>query len=311
MNIANDLWVEKYRPTKLEDMVLNEKTYEFIKKCIERKTIPHFLFYGKQGMGKTSLAKIIAKEIEADYIYINASDTRGIDTVRDEIKNFVQLMPSNGKMQIVILDEFDGFTPDAMRALRNILEEYSETNRFIFTCNDISRVIDPIRSRVQEINISDLPIKKCVERCVFILKNQKIELSAKNKEIITQKVKNYYPDLRKIVHELQTSLNLELNINEGIETIDNLSKKLFENLKSHTFLEIRKYIIENEKNFDGNYYSLLKKICEVIFYSDLDPDKVKKCFLEISDALYKSKNCSDPEINFSSCIAKIQDIIKT
>lgn len=311
MNIANDLWVEKYRPAKLADIILDEKTDEFLKKCIEKKTIPHFLFYGKQGMGKTSLAKIIVRELEADHIYINASDTRGIDTVRDEIKNFVQLMPSNGKLQIVILDEFDGFTPDAMRALRNILEEYSETNRFIFTCNDISRVIEPIRSRVQEINISNLPMKKCIERCVYILKNEKIELTQKNKDIVAQKVKNYYPDLRKIIHELQTSLNLSLNINENSENIDSFSNKLFDGLKTKNFLDLRKYIIENEKTFDSNYYLLLRKICEIIFYSDLDSEKVKKCFLEISDAIYKSKNSTDQEINFTSCMAKIQDIIKT
>jgi replication factor C small subunit len=311
MNIANDLWVEKYRPTKLSEIVLDVKTEEFIKKCIEKKTIPHFLFYGKQGMGKTSLAKIIVHELQADHIYINASDTRGIDTVRDEIKNFVQLMPSNGNFQVVILDEFDGFTPDAMRALRNILEEYSETNRFIFTCNDISRIIDPIRSRVQEINISNIPIKNCVERCVYILKNEKIELSQKNKNIITQKVKNYYPDLRKIIHELQTSLNLNLNINENSDNLDTFSKNLFESLKTQNFLELRKYIIENEKCFEGNYNGLLKKICEIVFYSNLDSEKIKKCFLEISEAIYKSKNISDQEINFTSCMAKIQDIIKT
>ena len=311
MNIANNLWVEKYRPASLQDIVLEPKTHEFIKKCLEKKTIPHFLLYGKQGMGKTSLAKIIVKELGCDFFYINASDTRGIDTVRDEIKNFVQLMPSNGSIQVVILDEFDGFTPDAMRALRNMLEEYSETNRFIFTCNDISRVIEPIRSRVTEINISNPPIKTCVERCVHILKAEKVELSSENKNIISQKVKAYYPDIRKIVHELQTSMDLSLNINENVENLDTFATRLLTKIKELDFVALRKYIIENEKAFDTNYPFLIKKLCETLFYSDLDPAKTKACFMELSETLYRSKNCIDQEINFSSCAAKLQDILRT
>ena len=107
MTIANNLWVEKYRPACLDDIILDEKTKDFVKKCLDKKTITHLLLHGKQGMGKTSLAKIIVKELDCDHLYINASDTRGIDTVRDEIKNFVQLMPSNGSIQVVILDVFD------------------------------------------------------------------------------------------------------------------------------------------------------------------------------------------------------------
>ncbi|NBO36624.1 AAA family ATPase [bacterium] len=294
----------------MDDIILEPKTHEFIKKCLDKKTIPHFLFHGKQGMGKTSLAKIIVKQLECDHIYINASDTRGIDTVRDEIKNFVQLLPSNGNMQVVILDEFDGFTADAMRALRNMLEEYSETNRFIFTCNDINRVIEPIRSRVQEVNIINPPIKPFVERCVFILKNENIKLTPENKDIVTQKVKAYYPDLRKIIHELQTSLDLSLNINENVENLENFANNLLKKITEMDFISLRKYIIENEKTFDSNYYALLRKICEVLFYSDLPSDRIKPCFLEISEAIYRSKNTSDQEINFSSCMAKLQDILR-
>jgi len=311
MTIANNLWVEKYRPSCMDDIILDEKTKEFVKKCLDKKTITHLLLHGKQGMGKTSLAKIIVKELDCDHLYINASDTRGIDTVRDEIKNFVQLMPSNGSIQVVILDEFDGFTPDAMRALRNMLEEYSETNRFIFTCNDINRIIEPIRSRVYEINISNPPIKKCVERCVSILKSEKITLNEENKNIISKKVKTFYPDIRKIIFELQTSLDLSINLNDNVESIDSFSTNLLNKIQSSDFVELRKYIIENEKSFNSNYYSVLRKMCEIIFYSDIGIEKIKKCFVELSEAIYRSKNTSDQEINFSSCMCKLQDIIKT
>lgn len=309
MNIANNLWVEKYRPQNLDEIVLEDKTKEFIKNCLQKKTITHLLLYGKQGMGKTSLAKIIVKELGCDCLYINASDTRGIDTVRDEIKNFLQLMPSNGSIQVVIMDEFDGFREDAMRALRNMLEEYSETNRFIFTCNDINRIIEPIRSRVYEINISNPPVKTCLERCINILKNENIELNDKNKNILSKKVKVFYPDIRKIIFELQASLDLSFNLNDNIENFETVASELLNKLSKEDFVTIRKYIIENEKKFDSDYYGLIKKICEVIFYSDMDIIKKKKCFLELSETLYRSKQVLDQEINFSSCICKLQDIV--
>jgi len=309
MNIANNLWVEKYRPTSLNDIVLDEKTKKFIQNCLEKKTITHLLLHGKQGMGKTSLAKIIVKELACDHLYINASDTRGIDTVRDEIKNFIQLMPSNNNVQIVILDEFDGFTSEAMRALRNMMEEYSETNRFIFTCNDINRIIEPIRSRVYEINISNPPMRDCLERCIFILKNEKIELNEKNKEILTKKVKTFYPDIRKIIFELQASLDLSFNLNEGVQNLELIANELLKKIPENDFVSLRKYVIENERSFDNDYTGLIKKLCDVIFYSEMNIEKKKKCFNELAEALYRSKIVLDPEINFSSCMAKLQDII--
>lgn len=309
MNITNNLWVEKYRPNTLNDIVLEDKTKKFIKNCLDKKTITHLLLHGKQGMGKTSLAKIIVKELGCDHLYINASDTRGIDTVRDEIKNFVQLMPSNGSIQVVILDEFDGFTGEAMRALRNMMEEYSETNRFIFTCNDINRIIEPIRSRVYEINVYNPPIRDCLERCLFILKNEKIELNEKNKEILSKKIKTFYPDIRKIVFELQASLDLSFNLNENVQNLESVSKEILAMIPEKDFLTIRKYVIENEKTFDADYTGLLKKLCDVIFYSEINNEKRKKCFSELAEALYRSKIVLDPEINFSSCVSKLQDII--
>jgi len=311
MNIANNLWVEKYRPTSLNDIVLDEKTKKFINNCLQKKTITHLLLHGKQGMGKTSLAKIIVKELGCDHLYINASDTRGIDTVRDEIKNFVQLMPSNGSIQVVILDEFDGFTAEAMRALRNMMEEYSETNRFIFTCNDINRIIEPIRSRVYEINIYNPPMKDCLERCLFILKNEKIPLDDKNKEILSKKIKTFYPDIRKIIFELQASLDLSFNLNEGVQNLESIAKELFKFIGEKDFVFLRKYVIENEKSFDNDYTGLMKKLCDVMFYSDMDNEKRKKCFVELAEALYRSKIVLDPEINFSSCLSKLQDIMRS
>lgn len=311
MNIANNLWVEKYRPKTLNEIILDEKTKSFIKDCIQKKTLPHLLLYGKQGMGKTSLAKIIVNEIGCDHLYINASDTRGIDTVRDEVKNFLQLMPSNDNLQVLIMDEFDGFTPDGMRALRNLMEEYSETNRFIFTCNDINRIIEPIRSRVYEINISNIPIKSCLERCLYILKTEKIELNDKNKEILSKKIKNYFPDIRKIMFELQASLDISFNLHDDNINLDKMAENVIEKLSKDNFVDTRKYIIENEKNFDSDYYNLLKKICENVFYSELNAEKKKKVFTEIADALYKSRLCLDQEINFSACIARIQDVFSS
>jgi DNA polymerase III delta prime subunit len=190
------------------------------------------------------------------------------------------------------------------------MEEYSDTNLFVFTCNDINRVIDPIRSRVYEVNIANIPIKSCLERCLHILKKEKIEINEKNKAILSEKIKNYFPDIRKIIFELQASLDFSFNLHENNQGSEKIAENIFKKIQSLDFIETRKYVIENEKNFDSDYQGLLKKICELVFYSELDPEIRKKIFIEISETLYKSRIVLDQEINFSSCVARMQEILK-
>ena len=144
--VNNSLWVEKYRPRKLADYVGNEHLKSKVEGYLENDDVPHLLFYGKAGTGKTTLAKLIANSIECDYIIINASDENNVETVRTKVKNFASTIGFK-KMKLIILDEFDYMTPNAQAILRNLMETFSKHCRFILTCNYVEKVIDPIQSR--------------------------------------------------------------------------------------------------------------------------------------------------------------------
>ena len=147
-NTENTLWVEKYRPDTLEGYVGNEHILQKVKIYIENEDVPHLLLYGQAGTGKTTLAKIITNQIDCDVMYINASDENSVDAVRDKIRGFASSMGFR-KWKVVILDESDYLTPNAQAALRNLMETFSKTTRFILTCNYVEKVIDPIQSRCQ------------------------------------------------------------------------------------------------------------------------------------------------------------------
>ena len=158
--VNNSLWVEKYRPQKLSEYVGNEHLKEKVSEYLQSGDVPHLLFFGKAGTGKTTLAKLIVSSINCDYIIINASDERGIDIIRNKVKGFASTVGFKDK-KIIILDEFDYMTPDAQAMLRNLMETFSKHCRFILTCNYVEKVIDPIQSRCQTFQIVP-PTKKDV-----------------------------------------------------------------------------------------------------------------------------------------------------
>ena len=150
--VANSLWVEKYRPSKLTEYVGNEHLKDKVKDYLESGEIPHLLFFGKAGTGKTTLAKLIVKQMDCDYMVINASDENNVETVRNKVKGFASSMGFK-KYKIIILDEFDYMSQNAQAILRNLMETFSQHCRFILTCNYIERVIDPLQSRCQVLKI--------------------------------------------------------------------------------------------------------------------------------------------------------------
>ena len=158
--VNNSLWVEKYRPSKLTEYVGNEHLKDKVKDYLESGEIPHLLFFGKAGTGKTTLAKLIVNSIDCDHIIINASDENNVDTVRNKVKGFASTVGFKD-MKIIILDEFDYMTPGAQAILRNLMETFSKHCRFILTCNYIEKIIDPIQSRCQSFAITP-PTKKDV-----------------------------------------------------------------------------------------------------------------------------------------------------
>jgi len=195
-----ELWVEKYRPTTLEEYVGNETIKSKIADYLRQGSIQNLLFHGVAGTGKTTLAKLIAKNLNCDLLYINASDERGIDTIRDKIIPFASSMSFND-VKIVILDEADYITPQAQATLRNTIESCSKTTRFILTCNYLERIISPLQSRCQTFEIIPPSKQEVDNKCQDILMEENITYTD-----IHEVINTHYPDIRKIINTLQGSV---------------------------------------------------------------------------------------------------------
>jgi len=197
-----ELWVEKYRPQTLEEYVGNETIKDKIADYLKQGSIQNLLFHGVAGTGKTTLAKLIAKNLNCDLLYINASDERGIDTIREKIIPFASSMSFND-VKIVILDEADYITPTAQATLRNTIESCSATTRFILTCNYLERIISPLQSRCQTFEITPPSKREVWQKCKTILNDECVSSSPEEVEPI---VNAHYPDIRKTINTLQGSV---------------------------------------------------------------------------------------------------------
>jgi len=195
-----ELWVEKYRPQTLEEYVGNETIKNKIADYLKQGSIQNLLFHGVAGTGKTTLAKLIAKNLNCDLLYINASDERGIDTIRDKIIPFASSMSFND-VKIVILDEADYITPQAQATLRNTIESCSKTTRFIFTCNYLERIISPLQSRCQTFEITPPSKEVVTDLACRILVAEGVKVSD-----IVPVIHTHYPDIRKIINTIQGSV---------------------------------------------------------------------------------------------------------
>jgi replication factor C small subunit len=194
--VDNSLWVEKFRPTVLEDYVGNEHLKSKVEGYLETGDIPHLLLYGRAGTGKTTLAKLIVKSVDCDYMIINASDENNVDTVRNKVKNFASSMGFK-KWKIIILDEFDYMSPNAQAILRNLMETFSQHCRFILTCNYVEKVIEPIQSRCQSFQIIPPTKKDVAVQISKILGAEEVEFQPKD---LVPIIDAGYPDIRKIIN---------------------------------------------------------------------------------------------------------------
>lgn len=306
-NHYNNLWVEKYRPKTLDDILLDSQLKEHFKKITD--DIPNLLFYGSPGTGKSTLAKIIINDIlKCQYLYINASDENGIDTIRNKVISFAQTRSLDSKKKVVILEEADGLTGESLRILRNVMEEYVDTTRFILTANYLNKIIEPIRSRCMLFKLQN-DIKDCVARCAEIIKNENIKISDESKKKFIEFVTDRYPDLRRIINDLQRfCVTGELIIPDGDELLD-LTGYIIKGItiSKISSLDIRKKVIESEKSFGNDYQQLLKNLFDYVYSSDELSDKLKKSFLiDIGEHLYRDNFVLDHEINFFCCVLAME-----
>lgn len=310
MSSFDQLWVEKYRPSSLEEIVLSKEDREFFESLSSKQEIPHLLFAGIQGTGKTSLAKLIVKQVlDCQYLYLNASDENGIDTVRGKIMGFAKTKSLDGKTKVVLLDECDQISLDGQKALRNVMEEFAGNTRFILTCNYLFKVIGPLQSRCQIINLIP-PVEGVVQRVIHILKEQNVTIPVDQKPLLLQHIRKNLPDLRRIINDVQkfsSSGTLQIRNEVSSQFVDKLFSDI---LAKKDILKLRKEIIENEKHFSNDYRFLLKELFESIFKSDLHPEKKSDCLLLISEAMESDAFVVDKEINCFAALIRMCRLIE-
>lgn len=310
MALFDSLWIEKYRPKTLDEIVLPERTRQEFMKYKETKEIPHIVLVSPPGQGKTSLAKIIVNDIlDCVYLYINASDENGIDTVRSKITDFVRTKSIDGKMKVVILDEADGLTQQGQDALRNLMEEYSSNVRFIVTGNRLYKLTAAIQSRCQEHNVMP-PIELVIKRVRDILVTEKVQVGPEQKEKIITLVRNCYPDVRRIINTLQKNvIDGKLDIQATAQGLD-FAQSVYDKVRNGIDVtSIRRYIIENETRYGKDYHGLLRDIFNVVdLDTTLSPDKKRKYMIILAEHLYRHVSVMDPEINSYAAIINMMDV---
>lgn len=296
------LWVEKYRPSTLEGYIGNDVVRAKLEQYISTHDIPHLLFYGTAGTGKTTAAKILVKNIDCDYMFINASDERGIDTVRDKIKGFASTVGFK-PLKIVVLDEADFLGREAQPALRNLMEAYSATTRFILTANYIERIIDPLVSRTQVYKLTPPSKKDAAKKLADILKTENVEYDTKT---IAQIINAYYPDIRKCINTAQLQTRggkLQISVDELIgqdiklQVVDILTSNL---PMKDKIVEVRKIVANNQIQDFNELYRTLYDNVEI--YA---PTKIPQAIIAIAEGQFRDGQVVDKEINFTATLYNI------
>ena len=293
---------EKYRPKDLSTFIGNKNLKSNIAKQLSQNDIQNYLFYGSAGGGKTTLAKIIVNNLDCDYLYINASDERGIETIRDKVSGFSSVM-SFKPIKVVILDEADFLTIQAQASLRNIIETFSRTTRFIFTCNFIERIIDPLQSRCQTFKIIPPTKKEVAVHLASICDKESISYDL---PAIGKVVNKFYPDLRKMLNTIQASnINNHLTIDDSLlVSASYLSAILNElNKQKPNIKEIRQIIQDsNVDDFEELFRFLFDNAGTYL------PGREGTVAILINEHQYKANFRIDKEINV---ISLLQQIINT
>lgn len=301
------LWVEKYRPQKIDDCILPESLKKTFKDYVAQGELPHFLLCGTAGVGKTTIAKALCNEIGAEYVILNGSDTGGhIDTLRTTIKGFATSVSLTDAKKVIILDEADYLQANSTQpALRNYMEEFSANCRFIFTANYKNRIIEPIHSRCAVIEFKiDTKEKQEIaaaffKRATAILKQENIEFDPK---VVAELITKHFPDYRRILNEMQR-YSVSGKIDSGI--LVNMSEESFKSLiklmKDKDFTEVRKWVA---KNSDADTTALFRELYDNASVN-MDVNSIPPLVLILADYQYKAAFVADHELNIMAALTEV------
>ena len=303
---SNTLWVEKYRPSSLDTYIGNDHLKSKVSVYIESGDLPHLLLYGKAGTGKTTLAKILVKQIECDFIYVNASDVRRVDDLIPKVRNFASTIGFKDN-KIITLDEVDYISPHSQAALRNLMETFSKHCRFILTCNYVERIIDPIQSRCQSFQIIPPSRSEVAQRMVQILKEEDVVYELDDLKIL---VNSGYPDIRRVINSAQRqSINGKLVVDKQSIVENDYKLKLLEILKTQdrksAFKNIRQLVADSQIRDFADLFRLL--------YDEVDSygkGHVAECILVIAKYELSDGQVVDKEINAMAMLIELLGVIK-
>ena len=303
----HSLWVERYRPKKFEEFIGSENVKETLKLWLEKKDIPHLLFFGSPGTGKTSLGKMLVNTIPCDSMVINASDENGVDSIRNKVQEFCITMGMH-PIKIMFLDEADRITPDAQGIMRNLMETYSHSTRFILTCNYQEKIVPAIKSRTQSFEIKPPSKPDVMKHLVHILTKENVKFDPKDAAFI---VSSFFPDMRKIINfAQQSSINGELKIAKANTADQDYKTKLIELLKTPSkagvFTEIRQLVADASFS---NYEEVYKFLFDHV--NDYAPNKAPEVILNLADAVYQSALVFEREITFVATMHKVLATLNT
>lgn len=304
-NAKEHLWFQKYRPSTVDEVILPENIKSSFKGFVEQGRIPNLILSGQRGIGKTTLAIATCEEVGADYLFVNASEDSGIDTIRTTIRNFASAYSISQSQKIIILDEADGLSPTAQGALKSGIEEFSKSCSFIFTCNLLNKIIEPIQSRCAvidfKINPSDKPQLAAAffKRCCQVLKQENVEF---NKTVVAELVTKHFPDFRRVLNELQRhSIGGVLDVGVLVSLSETKFEELIGALKDKRFGDARKWVTNNSDiDSDTLYRKLYDKASEVC-----QPQSIPELVMILADYAYKSAFVVDKEINTMAALTEI------
>tara|TARA_A100001011_G_C14270223_1_gene826674 strand:+ start:350 stop:1285 length:936 start_codon:yes stop_codon:yes gene_type:complete len=300
------LWVEKYRPTTIEECILPSQLKKDFKQILKQKELQNMLLTGTAGTGKTTVAKAMCKELNLDYIIINGSEESGIDTLRNKIKQFASSVSLEGGYKVVILDEADYLNPQSTQpALRGFIEEFSANCRFILTCNFKNRIIEPLHSRCSVIEFGIPKGQKqaiaagMMERLEHILTTENVSYE---QPVLAELIMKYFPDFRRTINELQR-YGVSGNIDSGIlVNVNDVSVgNLMNHLKVKDFRKMRQWVADN---IDIEPAAMFRKIYDSST-EYVNPQSIPQLILILADYQYKDSFVADHELNMVACLTEI------